>query len=222
MTKENFYGRRKGRPLRVGRKHLVETLLPKLSVPIDDPVLDPQSLFSASTKETWLEVGFGNGEHLAWQAAHNPTVGIIGCEPFINGVSVMLQHIEDQNLTNVRIHADDARPLLDLLPDACLSRVFVLFPDPWPKKRHAYRRFIGPRNLNRLARAMAPGSVLRVASDHPDYVTWTLRHLRAKPDFEWLAERADDWRQRPDDWPPTRYEQKALAGVPVYLTFRRI
>lgn len=222
MTTENFYGRRKGRPLRAGRKQLVETLLPQLALPMDQTSIDPASLFSKNPREIWLEVGFGNGEHLAWQAAHNPDIGLIGCEPFINGVSVLLSHIEEQSLENVRVHADDARPLLDKLPDGCLDRVFVLFPDPWPKRRHAARRFIGPENLTRLARLMPSGGILRVASDHPGYVAWALQHLLPHPDFEWQAERATDWQHRPDDWPPTRYEQKALAGVPVYLTFQRI
>jgi len=220
--KENFYGRRKGRPLRAGRKQLMKNLLPALSVPMEAPDINPQSLFDSGTREIWVEIGFGNGEHLAWQAAHNPDVGLIGCEPFINGVSVLLSHVEEQALKNVRIHADDARPLLDRLPDASLTRAFVLFPDPWPKKRHAYRRFVGPENLDRLARVLAPGAILRVASDHPGYVVWALRHLQAHPSFDWLAERADDWRIRPDDWPPTRYEEKALAGVPVYLTYQRV
>lgn len=185
-------------------------------------MIDPQKLFDSPVKDVWLEIGFGNGEHLAWQAENNPHVGIIGCEPFINGVSVLLSEIEAKALSNVRLLADDARPLLDRLPEACLSRVFVLFPDPWPKKRHAARRFIGPENLKRLARVMAPGGILRIASDHPGYVVWTLQHLQPHPAFKWQAERAEDWRRRPVDWPPTRYEEKALAGVPVYLAYRRI
>ena len=222
MNTENFYGRRKGRPLRAGRKQLVETLLPQLALPMEEPAIDPAPLFEPAKQEIWLEVGFGNGEHLAWQAAHNPHVGLIGCEPFINGVSVLLSHIEEQSLDNVRVHADDARPLLDKLPDACLSRVFVLFPDPWPKRRHAARRFIGPENLARLERLIKPGGILRVASDHPGYVAWTLQHLLPHPAFTWQAGRAKDWQHRPSDWPPTRYEQKALAGVPVYLSFQRV
>lgn len=221
MSPDNFYGRRKGRPLRANRQALVDTLLPKVSVPMDGASVDPQSLFEPPVREVWLEVGFGNGEHLATLAQTHPDIGFIGCEPFINGVSVLLSEIDNSALKNIRIHPDDARPLLDLLPDASLSRAFVLFPDPWPKKRHHNRRFICPENLDRLARLLKPGSLLRVASDHPDYIAWTLRHLSNHPEFDWLAERADDWRIRPDDWPSTRYEQKALAGVPVYFSFRR-
>lgn len=218
---EKFFGRRKGRTLRARQKQLVEELLPKITVDLEADKVDLKSLFNGQAKEVWLEVGFGAGEHLVWQAAHHPHVGIIGCEPYINGVARALGKIEDEGITNARVIPDDARLLMDKLPDACLNRAFVLFPDPWPKTRHAFRRFIGPSNLDRLSRLLADDAILRVASDHKPYVRWTLLHAASHPDFEWLDEGPSDWHNRPDDWPETRYEQKALAGRPHYLRFRR-
>ena len=197
----------------------MESLLPRIAVP--DPSagqLDP-----LDTDETWLEVGFGGGEHLAWQAAQNPRVGVIGAESFINGVAKLLVHVDEQGLENVRIHFGDARPLMEALPDASLSRIFVLHPDPWPKKRHYKRRMISPWFFNNAARLLKSGGELRVASDIEDYVRWTLMHAQNAKDFEWTAMRADDWRVRPDDWPQTRYEAKSLreGRSPAYLVFRR-
>ena len=171
----------------------------------------------------WLEIGFGGGEHLAAQAKAHPAVGFIGCEPFVNGVARLLANIEQENLSNIRLFSDDARPLMDCIEDSKISRAFVLFPDPWPKKRHAGRRFINPENLDNLSRILCDGAEVRVASDEMGYIRWTLKHFRGHPDFEWMAERAKDWRERPKDWPPTRYESKALAsGRPcIYLQFRR-
>ncbi|MEE3626251.1 tRNA (guanine(46)-N(7))-methyltransferase TrmB [Nitrospirillum sp. BR 11752] len=169
-------------------------------------------------------MGFGGGEHLAEQAAANPDIGFIGCEPFINGVANLLQHVEAKDLSgNIRICPDDARPILDALPEASVGRVFVLFADPWPKLRHAERRFIGPANLPRLARVLKDGAELRLATDDQQLCRWMLEHAWRYPDFEWLADKAADWRVPPADWVQTRYEQKALeAGrVPVYLRFRR-
>jgi tRNA (guanine-N7-)-methyltransferase len=171
----------------------------------------------------WLEIGFGGGEHLAWQAAANPDVGIIGCEPFVNGVAKLLAEIEDRDLANVRIHDGDARDLLDLLAPASLDRVFLLYPDPWPKARHRKRRLITAGTVERLARVMTDGAELRIASDIPDYVRWTLVHILSDGRFDWTARRPDDWRHRPTDWPRTRYESKALHSgrVPAYLKIIR-
>ena len=221
-----FYGRRQGHPLRIRSQRLVDELLPRIAVnpPSDEGAqLDPLSLFPADIKEVWLEVGFGRGEHLAWQAQHNPEVGMIGCEPFINGVAGLLQKVEDGGLGNVRILHDDARLLLKTLPDASISRFFLLFPDPWPKTRHNKRRFISPENLVQLARVLKDGAEFRFGSDHMDYCRWTLAHLLNHPAFEWTAEGPQDWRRRPADWPPTRYETKAAEkGLEsAYLTFRR-
>jgi len=202
----------------------MSALLPEVAAP--DPAsgpIDPAALFPHA-EAIWLEVGFGGGEHLAFQAAHNSKVGHIGAEPFINGVAKLLSQIDDQGLQNIRIHFGDARPLLEALPDAALSRMFVLHPDPWPKKRHHKRRMISPWFFSEAARLLKPGSELRIASDIPDYIRWTLMHHGAgAPDFEWTAECADDWKRRPEDWPQTRYEVKALkeGRTPTYLIFRR-
>jgi tRNA (guanine-N7-)-methyltransferase len=147
---------------------------------------------------------------------------MVGCEPYINGVGKLLGHIEDKQLKNVRIHADDARPLLDALPDGSVSRLFILFADPWPKKRHAERRFVGPANLPRLARVLKPGAEMRLASDDEPLVAHMLKYVLADGRFKWLAEGCKDWDSRPADWPPTRYEQKELHGKPVFLRFQRI
>ncbi len=217
-----LYGRRQDRPLKARQARLMETALPALRVPLGEQGVDPGALFPDAA-EIWLEVGFGGGEHLAWQAAQNPRVGMIGAEPFINGVAKLLAQIEDEGLQNIRIHHGDARPLMEALAAGSLSRIFVLHPDPWPKKRHHKRRIVGPWFFAEAARLLRPGGILRVASDIPDYVRWTLMHAQGAPAFEWTAERADNWRRRPADWPQTRYEAKALAEgrTPAYLVFRR-
>jgi tRNA (guanine-N7-)-methyltransferase len=223
---EKVYGRRRGRPLRVNKSRLIETVLPRIRVPRPGPgeALEAGALFGFAPSDLWVEVGFGGGEHLAWQAEANPDVAIIGCEPFVNGVASLLEHVETRGLErNVRVLDDDARPLLDALPEASVGRCFVLFPDPWPKARHAERRFIGPANLPRLARVLKDGAELRLASDDPRLVPWMLEHTWRHPAFEWLARGPGDWRTRPADWPETRYEQKARAAgrAPVFLRFRR-
>lgn len=205
----------------------METLLPRLCLDPRSPEVgaEPGRLFASPVKEVWLEVGFGGGEHLAAQAAVHPDIGFIGGEPFINGVAHLLIQVEALGLEgNIRIVPDDVRPLLDALPDASIHRAFVLFADPWPKKRHHERRFIGPGNLDRLARILADGAELRLASDDPGLVRWMLWHTWRHPAFRWLVEGPEDWRQRPADQAPTRYEEKAReAGrVPVFLRFSRV
>jgi len=221
----NLYGRRRGRPLRQQRTSLVDGLLPRLALapPANGTPIDIARLFDPPKRDLWLEVGFGGGEHLAGQAARHPDIGFIGAEPFINGVASLLQHITAQDLSNIRVVPDDARPLLDALPDACLARCFVLFPDPWPKARHAFRRFIGPDNLPRLARVLKDGAELCLATDDRQLARWMLEYTWRHPDFHWLADRAADWRTPPADWIETRYEQKARAqGRPaLYFRFRR-
>ncbi|HSE73832.1 MAG TPA: tRNA (guanine(46)-N(7))-methyltransferase TrmB [Dongiaceae bacterium] len=219
-----FYGRRKGRPLRKGQQHLIDTLLPSLA--IDLPTsgnLDPRSLFVHQPSQLWLEIGFGGGEHLAEQARACPQVGVIGCEVFLNGIATLLSRISSLGLANVRIYPEDARNLLDALPDGSLDRVFLLFPDPWPKRRHAGRRFVQPANLDLLARLMKPGAEFRFASDDPVYIGWALAHLIRHPAFAWIARRPEDWRMRTADWPGTRYESKALreGRQPIFLRFVR-
>lgn len=219
-----LYGRRKGRPLRRSLQELLDHELPRrrLTLPEGQGILELETLFPGK-REVWLEVGFGGGEHLAAQAAANPEVGLIGAEIFRNGIATLLRALVEQDCDNVLIFEEDARLLLPALPEASLSRVFLLFPDPWPKSRHHKRRFIQPETLDQLAHLLRDDAEFRLASDDPTYVTWMLRHLLAHPDFVWLAERAEDWRQRPADWPATRYEVKALAEgrKPVFLRFRR-
>lgn len=217
-----FYGRRRGKRLRQRGQDLLDALLPRLAVsrPALDAHLDPRSLFDPPLRAVWLEIGFGGGEHMAAQAEANPDVGIIGCEVFVNGVASLLNHCDLRSLRHVRIFPDDVRHLFPALPDACLEKAFVLFPDPWPKKRHADRRFIGPENLPVLARLLIDGGELRVASDDPTYIDWALTHLRDSPLFNLQVSAG----QRPSGWPPTRYEAKAIkAGREcVYMTATRI
>ena len=217
------FGRRKGKTLRAGRQALVDALLPRLRVPVGDEPLDPTDLFDTPKTDLWLEVGFGAGEHLAWQAAQHPDIGFIGCEPFLNGVASMVRHVADADLKNVRLWDDDARLAIDALPDGSVGRAFVLFADPWPKTRHAHRRILGPAFLDKLARVLRPGAELRWATDDPTFLKWALYHTVAHPDFAWTAMGPDDWTHRPADWPQTRYEQKALAAgrVPRFFRFIR-
>jgi tRNA (guanine-N7-)-methyltransferase len=219
-----LYGRRRGRKLRPGQRVLLDEILPRVAVQVpEEGRLDPSSLFSRAVGEVWLEIGFGGGEHLAAQAAGNPKIGLIGCEVFENGVVKLLSEIEQRRLGNIRILVDDARVLLAALPDASLGRVFILFPDPWPKQRHWKRRFVSPQMLDSLARVLKDGGELRLATDDIDYLRWMLERVTTHVDFAWLATGPDDWRRRPADWPPTRYEQKAIAAgrTPTFLRLRR-
>lgn len=218
-----LYGRRKGRPLRANQKAALEKLLPRLRLDLERLPGDLRELFEPPSKEVWLEIGFGGGEHCAWQAAQNPQVGLIGAEFFINGVASLLKQIDEQGAENLRLHEGDARDLLAALPPASLDRVFILFPDPWPKARHHKRRIISRRTLDRLAELMKPGAELRVATDDPSYRLWILERVTDHPWFDWTATAPQDWRERPADWPPTRYEQKALeqGRKPVYLRLLR-
>ena len=219
------HGRRRGRPLRAKRAALLNEMLPSLaiSLPASGGPLDLAEAFGSDPGELWLEIGFGAGEHLAAQAAAHPSVAMIGCEVFVNGIASMLRHIEAAGLTNIRVFDDDARLLLDALPDSCLHRVYVLFPDPWPKSRHWKRRFLAPATVTALARTMADHGQLVVASDAPAYIRWSLEQLRARDEFAWRARGPGDWRNRPADQPPTRYETKARGAGRrcVYLVYRR-
>ena len=218
-----LYGRRRGKKLRSGQEALLDTLLPQLliALPAAPQQIDPAALFGP-VREVWLEVGFGAGEHLVWQAEQHPDIGLIGCEPYLNGVAKCLAHIERTGVRNVRFLTDDARLVMAALPERSLARVFVLFPDPWPKTRHHKRRFVQRDTLDALARLMKTGAELRLATDDPSYLPWMLEHAGTHPAFEWLAERPADWRARPADWPPTRYEQKKIAGTPTFLRFMRL
>ena len=217
-----LYGRRRGHRLRDHQAELVEQLLPKLQVPLDQSNLNAQDLF-ADIDDVWLEIGFGAGEHLIAQTEAHPRIGMIGCEPFLNGMASLLAEIEKRALTRIRPQMGDARDVLDILAPQSIGRVFLLYPDPWPKKRHHKRRFVSEQSLTQLGRVMRPGAIFRVATDIPDYCRWTLGHVLRHSDFEWLAERPQDWRNPPPDWVPTRYEVKAKAAgrTPIYLNFRR-
>ena len=220
---QRFHGRRAGRQLRSGQKALVANLLPKLAVTVPTAAQDctPRQFFNPDHRAYWMEVGFGGGEHLAAQAIANPDVGILGAEPFINGVVTLLRAIEQHDLNNVRILANDVRPLLDRLPAGCFDRIFVLFPDPWPKTRHHGRRIINPLTAAVFHRLLSDTGELRIATDHRGYLAWILRHMLNHGGWTWCAEGPDDWRLRPADWPPTRYEKKAIAigDTPSFLRF---
>ena len=219
-----IYGRRKGHRLRPGRQRLLDQALPQLQVSLPDAgSLDPARLFAHRPGRIWLEIGFGGGEHLAAQAAAHPEAGLIGCEPFIGGVARLLSLLQAHGLSNVRLFTDDARLLMQALPRGCLERIFVLFPDPWPKTRHHKRRIVSAAIAHEFARLLQPGGELRLATDDMGYARAMLLALRGHPGLQWQASRPKDWRQRPPDWPMTRYESKALAAgrTCVYLRFRR-
>lgn len=217
------YGRIKSRTLKPRQATLMDTLLPRVALP--DPKagpIDPAALMPGA-RAVWLEIGFGGGEHLAAQAERHPDVLLIGCEPFLNGVGSALRHLDERGLENVRLHAGDARDVLAALPDGSVDRVFVLFPDPWPKARHHKRRLIQAETVAELARVLKPGGRLRFATDWADYANWTLKRFRAEPRLRWMATRADDWRVPPADHVTTRYEEKRLGDcTPVFLEFERM
>ncbi len=232
------FGRRRGRSKSFRQTQLFSKLLPAVCIDLAKPPPCPlENLFSQrrvavvphelgadppqtnyrplpqqwthAVDEVWLEIGFGGAEHLIWQAEQHPNIGLIGCEPFEDGVVKAVSGIDDKALRNILLYADDARPLLRWLPEASISRVFILFPDPWPKKRHVKRRLVSLYLLGLLARVMRPGGELRIATDIDDYLRTILISFRRQSIFTWSCRRPDDWRRRPSDWPPTRYEQKA-------------
>ena len=213
------FGRRRGRKPSDRQEHLKRELLPKVAIDIAKP-------FGARPADQglWLEIGFGGGEHLVWQARHNPAVSLIGCEPFEDGVVKVLTAIDQDKLENIYIHMGDARDVLRWLPEASIARAFILFPDPWPKRKHRKRRLMNPQTLGLLARVMAPGAELRIGTDIGDYARTMLQAFQGETRFRWLAEGPQDWRVRPADWPETRYEQKAEreGRVPYYFRFIRL
>ena len=226
----NFYGRRHGKTLRAHQADLLDTELARLAPPgvrwDQNPgreMLDLAALYPGK-RQIWLEIGFGGGEHMLAQAQANPDVQIIGAEPFINGVAKLLSAIERAGVTNLAVTDADARDVMDVLPDGSIARAFLLYPDPWPKSRHHKRRFVNPAQLDMLARVMAPGAHLRVATDIEDYVRHTLLAMGRDARFAWTAKGPDNWRTAWADWPGTRYEAKALreGRRPHYLTFCRV
>ncbi len=223
----NFYGRFKGKGLRKSQEAYLDQDLAALSPGAVDWDVNPEredidikNLFNA--RDVWLEVGFGGGEHLVHQAAQHPDIGIIGCEPYINGVAMLLGKIREAGVDNLAVYPGDVRNMFDVLPENSIAKAFLLYPDPWPKKRHHRRRFVTSEHLEPLARVLKPGAIFRVATDIPDYVRQTLIEV-PRHGFEWLAEHPQDWRTPWKDWVSTRYEQKALREnrVPHYLTFRK-
>jgi len=223
----NFHGRIKGKALRPNQEAWLDEDLGRLSpgavdwdINPDRKPIDLKEYFG--NREIWLEVGFGGGEHMMHQAVSNPDVGIIGCEPYINGVAMLLGKIRTANAQNIAVYPGDVRNMFDVLPEASVSRAFLLYPDPWPKRRHHKRRFVTEEHLKPLAKILKRNAIVRVATDIPDYVRQTLEQV-PRHGFEWLAERPADWREPWNDWISTRYEKKALreGRVPHYLTFRR-
>ena len=217
-----FFGRRKGHKLRLGQAELVSELLPRLRI---DPrsLADPASLFACPVDEVRLEIGFGGGEHLLARARSHPRTGFIGCEPFVNGMAKMLAAVAAEDLPNIRLWDGDAEEVLAGLPEASMSTVYLLYPDPWPKRRHNKRRFVSDERLARIARVLKPGGTFLFASDIDHYVGWTLARILRSPDLAWTAARPDDWRKPFPGWPGTRYEAKAIreGRVPSYITARK-
>ncbi|MEO1265803.1 MAG: tRNA (guanine(46)-N(7))-methyltransferase TrmB [Pseudomonadota bacterium] len=206
------FGRRRGRKPSPNQQRIYDDVLPPLRAMADgDTTLTARlsAEITSGARPIWLEIGFGGSEHLIWQARANPDVLLIGCEPFLDGVIKAAAQIETDSLENVRLHDDDARPLLRALPDATIDRAFILFPDPWPKKRHVKRRLINSALLDELARVAQPGAELRVGTDIADYARTILLAVLAHPGWDWPARDRSDWTVRPEDWPRTRYEQKA-------------
>lgn len=244
------YGRRRTKGLRNKRAEAMDEVLPKLQIVLpatphpsllpqgekerspsppagegwgEGAYIDPHSFFDTKVKEVWLEIGFGNGEHILHQAVKNPNIGLIGCEPFMNGVAALCVGIGEKKVDNIRLWADDARLLMERIKTGSLDRLFLLHPDPWPKTRHHKRRFIQKETLDEIARLLKPGAEFRMATDHADLATWLLEKTYVHPAFTWTATTANDWRIPPADWPETRYGQKGVkqGRPPVYFIFRR-
>jgi tRNA (guanine-N7-)-methyltransferase len=218
-----LYGRAHGKALRRYHAALIKDVLPQLEIGMA-PRLDCVALFPFPAKEIWLEIGFGGGEHLIAQAAARRDIGFLGAEPFVNGVAKALAAIEQEKLENIRLRAGDAGALLEALPDGALSRLFILYPDPWPKRRHNKRRFISDARIEDIARVLRIGGEVRFATDIDDYAGWTLWRFLQSARFRWPVRKADDWRQPWPDWRETRYEAKAKreGRKPIYLSFIRV
>lgn len=237
-NKPKFYGRRQGRKIRKAKTSLLDAFLPHINIG-EKTSFTQKKMFGHEVSDVYMEIGFGNGEHLAGQALRHPDIGFIGAEVFKNGVANLLSIITgikegsnlpeeftltDDRVDNIRVFSDDVRILFSKIPDGFVSKVFVLFPDPWPKKRHAHRRLINPENLKEISRILKPGGILRVATDHKIYKSWTLRQLHENSDFKWTATCGNDWKHEPSDWVQTKYQRKALVEGrrPIFLDFQKI
>jgi tRNA (guanine-N7-)-methyltransferase len=219
-----FFGRRKGKQLRSHQADLMQKQLPQMTVDLAVAAHNPANVFPRPVDEVQLEIGFGGAEHLIQQAASHPEIGFIGCEAFINGVAKALARIEERGLDNVRIHPADALELLRILPTASIAKLFLLYPDPWPKPRQRKRRIVSEEFLDLVARALKPGAEFRFATDIDDYAAWTLSRVLTHPQFSWTPASAEDWTKPWAGWTSTRYEAKALreGRVPAYFTFHRL
>ncbi len=223
-----FYGRRVGRKLNKSRQELIDALLPKLAIPSDDLTgkndIDPATLFDFEPKKIILEIGFGNGEHLAEMMRRAPDNGFIGAEPFVNGMTAFLKEINDDgNTQNIHVHMDDAIPLVKSLAPNSIDEIYVLNPDPWHKTRHHQRRIINQNNLSLFSKILKPNAQLIMSTDVRDLIEWMVTEATLHPDFEWQANQADDWRVAREDWIPTRYETKGAKGADKmnYLFFKK-
>lgn len=222
---EAFFGRRRGKALKGPQADALSALLPRLILDLGSPApREIARLWPGPVSQIRLEIGFGGGEHLLHRARSSPDTGFIGVEPFVNSMAKMLAGLEAEGLSNIRLYDDDATRLLDWLPAGCLDQIDLLYPDPWPKKKHWKRRFVSPVNLDRFARVLKPGGLFHFASDIDTYINWTLAKLDAHPAFQWTAATPQDWRKPWADWPGTRYEAKAIreGRTPCYLEFRRL
>ncbi|MBB4123928.1 tRNA (guanosine(46)-N(7))-methyltransferase TrmB [Martelella radicis] len=220
-----FFGRRKGKPLRDRQSRNLAEVLPALAIDPESPAPDDlKSLFSANVDRLRLEIGFGGGEHLLHRVRENPRTGFIGIEPFVNSMAKLLGQVEGSEPDNLRLYDDDAVTVLDWLPAACLDQIDLLYPDPWPKRRHWKRRFVSKVNLDRFHRVLKPGGRFCFASDIDSYINWTLLHCRDHGGFAWQAHTAADWLTPYDNWPGTRYEAKARreGRSSAYLTFLKV
>ena len=215
-SEPKFFGRRQGRRIRKAKTSLLESFLPKLQIN-QNTVFKKETLFGVPVKSVCLEIGFGNGEHIAGQALKNPDTGYINALP--EKITLLPERVD-----NIRIYDDDIRLLFSRLPDGFLDKVFLLFPDPWPKKRHASRRFVNPDNLKEIARILKPGGLFRIATDHPIYKTWSLRQMHEDKNFRWAATCGKDWKTPPSDWVETKYQRKAIreGRRPIFLDFIRL
>jgi tRNA (guanine-N7-)-methyltransferase len=221
---EAFFGRRRGKTIRPLQATALAEGLQRYRLDLAQPApADLSALFPVGVSEVRLEIGFGGGEHLRHRAAGHPGIGFIGVEPFVNSMAKMMVALDEKPLANLRVYDDDATQLLDWLPERSLAGIDLLYPDPWPKKKHWKRRFVSQVNLDRFSRVLKKGGIFRFASDIESYVNWTLLHCGAHGGFAWEAQSADDWRKPYADWPGTRYEAKAFreGRTPAYLTFSR-